>query len=87
MGKKKSHDKIEHWSIAELGDEGEMTGGPTVTQDDLDHGGEAAGGHGDHGVVPDLLHAGVDWVHLVLVQLHSNKLSRFIVIYCDSQRE
>merc|ERR1719282_2280585 len=51
VGKKKSHDQIEDWSITEPGDEGEVTSSPAVAQDDLDHGGEAAGGHRDHGCI------------------------------------
>ena len=69
VGEEDGQEEVEDWSLCQGGGEGQLTGGPAVAEQDLDDGGEAAGRGCHHGVVTDLGPAGVDWVHLVLVEL------------------
>ena len=69
VGEEQRHHEVGDGGLGQAGDQAQPPRGPAVTQDDLDHGGEAAGGHRDPGVVPDLPHARVHGVNLVFVEL------------------
>ena len=69
VGQQERHHQVEDRGLGQGGGEAQPASCPAVTEEDFYHGGEAAGRGRHQGVVADLRPAGVDRVHLVLVQL------------------
>lgn len=73
MSEEERHHEVGDGSLAEAGDQAQPPRGPAVTQDDLNCGGEAAGGDRDPRVMLDLLHARVHGVNLVFMELRRKR--------------
>ena len=69
VGEEQRHHEVGDWGLTEASDQAQPPRGPAVTQDNLDHCSEAAGGHRDPGVMLYLPHARVHGVNLVFVEL------------------
>ena len=69
VGEEKRHHEVGDRGLTEARDQTQSPRGPAVTQDDLDHCSEAAGGDCDPGVMLDLPQARVHGVNLVFVEL------------------